>query len=294
MGNMRVLVTGAGGFIGSHVVARLTECADVLAVRRAHAVASPSPTHRVIAADLSVSGWTNAMPAGIHVVIHLAQSRAYRQLPGGARDVYRVNVDSTFELLEWSRQTGVRHFIFASTGSVYRPQDYPLSEDAPTSPASFYPASKLAAETLCASFAAYFRVTILRLFGVYGPGISDGVLPRLMHRVARSEPITLDGGLGLVTTPTYIEDCVAAIESAAESPSARAGPRVLNVCGDEEISLRDACITLGDLLQKPAVLVANDKSALRLSGDNARLKAELSWSPQWSLRAGLARLANRI
>jgi nucleoside-diphosphate-sugar epimerase len=289
---MRVIVTGAAGFIGQHLAARLLKESDmdVTHVVRTSDSSSTNLRNDAIAVDLSVPGWTRRLPAGVDVVVHLAQSRQHRSFPQGASDVYQVNVNATFELLEWARAANVRKFIFASTGSVYRPQPRRLTEDDATHTNSFYAASKIAGEMFCSAYGGQFDVTILRLFGAYGPGPSTSVLPRLMRMIANGETITLDGGLGLLTTPVYVSDCADAMMRCIRATENRGAVRVLNICGDEEVSLRDACAILGELLGREPVLLANDRLPSILSGNNTRAKELLGWSPRYGLRDGLAAL----
>jgi len=291
---MRVIVTGAGGFIGQHLMARLAEEHDIEAIGIVRTPSSSLEARSTIEADIAAPGWTRRLPSIADAVVHLAQSRHHRAFPEGASDVYQVNVNATFELLEWSRLAGVGNFVFASTGSVYRAQDRLLTEDDAIFGSSFYAASKIAAEAFCSAYAKQFHTTALRIFGAYGPGASDSVLPRLMRKVANGETITLDGGVGLLTTPTYVADCVDAIVSSLRSNATAESSRVLNVCGDEEVSLHAACTILGELLDVQPRLVANNNAPMRLSGSNARAKQALAWSPRYGLREGLAVLCRDV
>jgi UDP-glucose 4-epimerase len=284
---LTILVTGAGGFIGSHLVRKLSQ-RSVIAVRRLASEASKSSTE--IAVDMSRPGWTGMLPSQIETVVHLAQSRFHRAFPEHAQDVMRVNVEATFELLDWARKSRVQRFVLASTGTVYPPRDGLANEDDRLSPASFYAASKIAAECICSPFSKFFDVTILRLFGVYGPNGRDSVINRLVERVLLQSPIELDGGLGLITTPTYIDDCLDAIQRTILLPTVGSAPRVMNICGDDEVSLREVCSVVADVTRIPLSIKANDKATTRLSGSNARAKQLLGWLPRHTLRDGLTTL----
>jgi UDP-glucose 4-epimerase len=195
----RILLTGASGFIGKALVAQLMTRADVevIGVSRQHGI------------DLTTDGWTRLLPDGaVDTVIHLAQSTGYRQFPEHANDMRRVNIDATAQLLEWSRLHQVRRFIFSSTGNVYRASTRPLSENDPAAPASFYGATKLCAEHLVTQYQRFFSVINARLFGVYGPGQRNMLIPDLMDRLVHGQEISLASGQGLVFSPLFVQDCV--------------------------------------------------------------------------------------
>jgi hypothetical protein len=145
-----VLITGSAGFIGRRVADRW-EQGSLGRVRFGWSARRGF--------DLSVAGWTRGLPGdGADVVVHLAQSRRYREFPEGADDMFRVNVAATSELLEWSRTHGVGRFLFASTGTIYAPGPGKLAESAECRPGSMYAATKLAAELLIQRYAGLFDV----------------------------------------------------------------------------------------------------------------------------------------
>jgi nucleoside-diphosphate-sugar epimerase len=286
---LTIVVTGAGGFIGSHLVRRLGHQA-VIAVCRSMSPGTLDSSAFATRVDMARPGWTRSLPPRADSVVHLAQSRSHRAFPEGAEDVVHVNVDATFELLNWARQSGVQRFVFASTGTVYPSQNRLIGEDDRVSPTSFYAASKIAAESLCSPFSKFFDVTILRPFGVYGPGGKDSVINRLVERVLLQRPIELDEGLGLITTPTYIDDCIDVLERILSLSARNDVPRIINVCGSDEVSLRDVCSVAADVAGVPLSIQANNKPATRLSGSNSRAKQLLDWSPRYTLRDGLSAL----
>ena len=211
---MRVLVTGAAGLIGRHLIEALRTHHEVHALHRPGSPGEGSGA-RWIATDLTDRIFLDALPIGVDGVIHLAQSRRFRDFPEGARDVFGVNVESTAALLDWSVRTGVRRFVLASSGGIYGYGRDPFTEEHPVGsagPLGHYLASKHCAELLSESYADHMTVTILRFFFVYGPGQRpDMFIPRLVGSIAEGRPIMLGGEDGLCTNPVHVTDAVSAI-----------------------------------------------------------------------------------
>ena len=268
----RVLVTGATGFIGRRLAARLLAAgATVLAPARDPAALPPGV--QPIRADLAAEGWEARLPADVDAVAHLAQSRAYRQGLDGARDLYAINVAATFRLLDWARAAGVGRFLFASSANVYRPQSGRLTETSPCAPSSFYAASKLAAEQLVRGHAGALETVICRLFTVFGPGQRDMLIPSIVDKVRRRETITLAGNAGLYLTPIHVDDVAAAMLRllADERP-----PGLLNLAGEELLTLGDIARRIGAALGCAPVLAATEEAPVHLAGDAAQTRALVS------------------
>src|SRR5262249_48165624 len=143
--------------------------------------------------DLTLPFEMRDWPANIDAVIHLAQSRQYREFPDGAGNMFGVNLEATARLLEYARRAASRHFILASTGTVYEPFDRPLNENPPLRPNSYYGATKAAAELLVGAYERFFPGVALRIFSPYGSGQRDRMIPNLVARMQRNEAVRLDG-----------------------------------------------------------------------------------------------------
>lgn len=283
-----MLVSGAGGFMGSHLIERLSNEHEVYALAR-----SPLGTPRVqwIAHDLTLPLAHANLPSSIDAVIHLAQSRHYRAFPEQAQDIYDVNVHSTFALLEYARTAGAQRFCFASTGGVYRGGDHPVTESDPVAPSGFYPASKIAAEQLVNAYSGLMQTIVWRFFFVYGLRQSPTMLiPRLVHSIYSGSPVTLQGEEGIRINPIHISDAVEAMARSLLLDESC----TINVAGAEVISLRDIANTIGQLLRRqPVFTVQSGVEPTHLIADISLMKAKLS-TPRMTFAEGVLELCEAL
>lgn len=281
---MRVLVTGANGFVGRRLLETHAGEHELFALARTPG--QELPDVEWIEHDLVEPLARARLPERIDAVIHLAQSTRYREFPDGARDVFEVNTRSTFELLEYARAAGARSFVFTSSGGIYTPSREPLAETDPVEASTFYFTSKYASELLIANYAAFFATVVLRPFFVYGPGQERMLVPSLIERVAGGDVVTVEGDPGLRINPIYVDDAIRVFEPALRS----AGSGVFNVAGDEAVTMTGLVELIGDIVgRQPAVEHTPTASAGDLVADNTRMRETLGVLPQVSLREGLGR-----
>jgi UDP-glucose 4-epimerase len=162
---VKVLVTGATGFVASHLVPALALAShEVVALGHDEARLPSGPGIVPLVADLrDIAGVT--LPP-VDAIVHLAQANA--PFPDGVVDLHAVNTGSTVALLDHARRCGARRFVFASSASVYGFGDRPWSEDDRPAATDFYSATKLAAEGFVRAFQPFVGTTILRLVAPYG------------------------------------------------------------------------------------------------------------------------------
>lgn len=286
---MNVLITGVNGFIGQHLSRSLAREHNVYGVSRAEFAVDARKSISFIYADLSDPAFVDNLPRDIDCVIHLAQSQQYRDFPGGAVDMRRINIDATCKLLEWARKTGVQQFVFTSSANVYSGSKKLLVESDETLPGSFYGASKLAAEHLVRQYQSYFQVDILRLFTVYGPGQKGMLIPNLIERIAAGQSVTLAKGIGLYLTPVYVNDVVDVI-SKLICNSSNSGFRLFNVCGDSVSSLAEIVGMLEQEIGRKAIIDCVDTGVPYFTGVNAALKKGVGLSSFTRLNVGLKKI----
>jgi UDP-glucose 4-epimerase len=283
-----VLVVGSGAFIGRHLLPELAASVAVVATHRPGRVPPVIPNVSWIPSDLADAQATALWPARCDAVVFLAQSRAWREFPAAADDIFDVNATAVFRTLEYSRRAGVRHFVFASSGTVYPALGRPVSEmDAIDLAAArpFYAATKIAAEALISAYQQFFSAIVLRMFMPYGVGQHDEMLmPQLVRRVRDRRPIILDGEDGLCANPIAVRDVASAIRRCLSLDRSA----TLNVAGPDILTLRQIGHCIGAAVgEEPRFEHRAGTSAPFIAADTARLRAALGWAPDTGLATGL-------
>lgn len=277
---MKVLLTGAAGFIGRHALESLEAEHDVYPLVRA----APDETRDWIVHDLTMPLDLALLPKQIDAVIHLAQSHRYREFPEGAKDVYSVNVHATFELLEYARGAGARSFVLASTGGIYGYSYEALLETAPANPLNFYLTSKHVAESLLVNYQAFFETVVFRFFFVYGRGQGPMLVPTLLEKVLKGDQISIAGRPGQRINPIHVRDAVGAFLPALELGRSD----VFNIAGEEVVSIRELVDVIELATGEPAhVRHISPGHEGDLIGDNSRMKEVLGVHPSTSLLEGV-------
>jgi UDP-glucuronate 4-epimerase len=292
---MRYVVTGAAGFIGSHLAeALLADGHDVHAVDCFTDYYDPAQKEEN-ARELGVNRLDLADEPlelnGVDGVFHLAGQPGVRSF-GEAFPLYlRRNVLATQKVFEGCADAGVR-VVLASSSSIYGDaESFPTREDAIPKPLSPYGITKLACEHLAYAYARSFGLdcVALRYFTVYGPRQRpDMFFRRVCERLADGGVFEIYGSGEQSRSFTYVGDVVEATRAAMERASAGA---TYNVGGGEEATMLEAIAVLegvsGRTLQTRRVESAKGDMA-RTKADISRIRAELSWQPRTPLRDGLA------
>jgi UDP-glucuronate 4-epimerase len=298
------LVTGAAGFIGSHLVERLlaegvavtgvdcfTDYYDPALKRRNLAAALGDPGFRLLELDLG-AGDLGALPE-VEVVFHQAAQPGVRASWGTLFGGYtHHNVLATQRLLERYRGSALQRFVYASSSSVYGDAErYPTDEAMLPRPFSPYGVTKLAGEHLVLLYGRNFDlpVTALRYFTVYGPRQRpDMAFHRFCRALLAGEPISVYGDGRQSRDFTFIAD---AIEANLRAWRRSAPQGVYNVGGGSQVEVLEAIGILERALGAKAQLRFEPRPAgdpLRTRADATRLQADLDYLPRVGIEAGLA------
>jgi len=244
----KVLVTGGGGHLGSHLLTALNKEYEAHAIVR---TIPDKPVEKVNyhLVDLSKPWSAGQLPPQIDAIVHLAQARNYRDFPKNAPEIFRVNVESTAMLLDYAVRAGSKHFFLASTGGLYKPNEAVLQEDSPIlpqdGPLSYYLRSKWCGEILAVPYRSSMYVNILRPFFIYGPGQTpDKMIARIISRVQAREPISIIGKGGTKLNPVYVQDVVDLVIALLQKKESK----TINVAGPQVVSIRDIAEKCGKAL----------------------------------------------
>ena len=305
---MRVLVTGASGFIGGAVCREFVRHGEQVnaAVRRAGS--APEGCREIIVPDIGRHGsWKEAVSGNEFVVHCAARVHVMReQASDPFAEFHRVNVGGTRRLAEAAAEAGVRRFLFISTVKVNGEEtsEKPFDENDPPNPRDAYGRSKWEAEqeVLKIGVRSEMETVILRLPLVYGPGVKAN-FRALMRLCARGVPLPF-GGIGNARSLLYLGNLTDAVALCLTHPAA--ARKIFLLRDGEDLSTSalvrrlyrvmgksDRCFALPPVLLHLMALLTNRKSEIaRLVGslvvDDGRIRHELGWRPPFSVDEGLA------
>ncbi len=289
----RVLVTGAAGFIGSHLSERLLARGDEVvgvdnfdafyarAVKERNLeVARRNPGFKFVELDVTDTGALERLLTSDTVIVHLAAKAGVRPSLQDPAGYLRVNVTATQALLDAARGAGVQRIVFGSSSSVYGDDTPPPFAEtaAAVHPISPYAATKRAAELVIEALAPHWglRVAAVRLFTVYGPRQRpDLAIHSFTRRLLAGEPIVMFGDGNEARDYTYIDDITAGIVAAVEwTATAPAGLEPFNLGGNETVALSRMIATIAETLG----VTPSITRAPRQPGDVRLTSADLSKS----------------
>ncbi len=286
-----ILLTGATGFIGKHLLPLLHERGHrVLAVGRHRPEALPDADF--LSADLldaNALARESSRMAEADVLIHLAAAIPQSSVPGDSLEAMRkANVTSTRTLLD-VLPPSVRHIVFASTLDVYgSPQFLPVTEEHPLDPLTAYGRAKVETEELLRRICTEQSrsLTILRLTQIYGPGeASIKAIPRFMDAIAAGTAPTLFGDGSELRDYLYVADAARAFALAVEKETAG----TFTIASGSSVSVRHVLELLLEVSGSPLMPVFRERQKPRIDFvfDTGRAQAALAFTPTISLHDGL-------
>jgi len=303
----RVLVTGAGGFIGSHLVDRLlAEGATVRALVRYNSrshwghleTVATNDRLDIMPGDVCDPALVRTAVEGCDTVFHLAALIAIPYSYLAPHSYVQTNVMGTLNVLEAARHCGVRRVVHTSTSETYgTARRVPIDEDHPLQGQSPYAASKIGADKLAESYFLSFGVpvTTIRPFNTYGPRQSArAVIPTIITQIAGGARQLKLGAVHPTRDFNFVQDTVRGFVSVAECDAAVG--RVVNVGSNFEVSIGDTARMIANLMGRDIELVSDEQrlrpagsEVERLWADNTLVRKLTGWQPEFGELEGLRR-----
>lgn len=311
----RVLVTGAGGFIGSHLVEALVRSgADVRALARYNGRSDPGSLAELdsevrASIDIRFGDVTDPFAvrdavAGVDVVFHLAALIAIPYSYVAPASYIQTNVVGTLNILEAARDLKVSRMVHTSTSEVYGTARYtPMDEGHPLQPQSPYSASKIAGDMIAESFHRTFGtpVATIRPFNTYGPRQSArAVIPTIVSQVVAGRRSVALGDLRPIRDLTYVGDTARAFMAVAAEDACIG--RVTNIGSGRGVSIGDLAHLVAEVAGEADLDIVHDSRRFRpsnsevmeLVADTSWARKSLHWRPEVTLRDGLARTIDYV
>lgn len=304
----KVLVTGADGFIGSHLTESL--------LNKGYAVRALSqynsfnnwgwleglehPDLEIVTGDVRDPNLCRQISEGCSIIFHLAALIAIPYSYVAPDSYVDTNIKGTLNICQAARDLGVKRLIVTSTSEVYGTAKYvPIDEKHPRQPQSPYSATKIGADALAMSFFNAFGlpVVIARPFNTYGPRQSArAIIPTIISQIASGMREIKVGDLSPTRDFNFVKDTAAGFIALAEADSIEG--KEINISTGTEVSMRETLEMIADIMGAdveykvdPSRLRPAGSEVFRLCGDNSLITSLTDWRPRHSLREGLKQTA---
>ena len=301
----QILVTGAGGFIGSHLCEQLVENGHhIKALVRYNSRNSwgwleslkCKDRIEIISGDIRDADIVRHAMRDVEMVFHLAALIGIPYSYYSPEAYVETNIKGSLNILQAAKDSGVKKIIHVSTSEIYGTAQFvPIAEEHPMNPQSPYAATKAAADLLALSFYRSFNlpVAIVRPFNTYGPRQSArAVIPTIITQILNDEKNIRLGALTPTRDLTYVEDTVDGFIRVGECAGSIG--EIINLGTNSEISIGDLAKLISRYLNRDIKIKSEldrkrpEKSEVeQLMADNAKAKRILSWEPKYSLEKGL-------
>lgn len=300
----KVLVTGADGFIGSHLTeALLAEGYRVRALCQYNSFNNwgwlegvSHPDLEIVTGDVRDPNFCRHISEGIDTVYHLAALIAIPYSYVAPDSYVDTNIKGTLNMCQAARDCGVRRIVVTSTSEVYGTAMYvPIDEKHPRQPQSPYSATKIGADAIAMSFYNAFElpVVIARPFNTYGPRQSArAIIPTIITQIANGAREIKVGDLTPTRDFNFVKDTAAGFIALGRAEGIEG--RDINIATGTEVSMRETLETIArimgekvDYVVDPARLRPSGSEVFRLCGDNTLITSLTDWRPRFDLEAGL-------
>lgn len=301
----KVLVTGAGGFIGSH----LTECLVELGAEVTAFIHYNSRNNwgwleeskylkdiHIITGDIRDFDSVKKAMKGNNIVFHLAALIGIPYSYESPLAYIKTNIEGTYNILQSGRELNIEKIIHTSTSEIYGTAQYiPINESHPINPQSPYAATKVSADLLALTFHRSFGtpIAIVRPFNTFGPRQSArAIIPTIITQLLNNKEKIKLGSLSPTRDLTYVKDTVSGFIKAAEQECSIG--EVINIGSNFELSIGDLAKLIAKIMNKGINIetqeerIRPEKSEVeRLLADTSKAKELLNWQPTYSLEDGL-------
>ncbi len=302
----RILVTGADGFIGSHLVDLLLEEGyDVRAVSQYNSFnywgwleGNNHSKLEVVSGDVRDPDFCRSVMRDCDTVMHLAALIAIPYSYIAPDSYVDTNIKGTLNICQAARDLGVERLLVTSTSEVYGTAQYvPIDELHPRSPQSPYSATKIGADAIAKSFYNAFElpVSIVRPFNTYGPRQSArAIIPTIITQIAAGTEQIKVGDLTPTRDFNYVRDTVRGFLAIARADINKVAGEEINICTDTEVSMLETLQTIADIMgckvewiRDPERCRPSKSEVFRLHGSNEKIRRLTDWRPEYTLRQGL-------
>lgn len=300
----KVLVTGADGFIGSHLTeALLAEGYKVRALSQYNSFNDwgwlegiNNPDLEIVTGDVRDPNFCRHITEGCSTVYHLAALIAIPYSYVAPDSYVDTNIKGTLNMCQAARDCGVKRLVVTSTSEVYGTARYvPIDEKHPRQPQSPYSATKIGADAIAMSFYNAFGlpVVIARPFNTYGPRQSArAIIPTIITQIANGAREIKVGDLTPTRDFNFIKDTAAGFIALGRADGIEG--KEINIATGTEVSMRQTLETIADIMGEkvdyvvdPARLRPSGSEVFRLCGDNTLITSLTDWRPRYDLEAGL-------
>ena len=307
--NKKVLVTGADGFIGSHLTeALLAKGCSVRALCIYNSFNSwgwldnvRHPNLEIVTGDVRDASFCRMITRDVDTVFHLAALIAIPYSYVAPQSYVDTNISGTLNICQGAMDNGCRRVIVTSTSEVYGTAQYvPIDEHHPRQPQSPYSATKIGADAIALSFYNAFNlpVVLARPFNTYGPRQSArAIIPTIISQIATGKREIKVGDLRPTRDFNFVEDTCRGFIALAEAEGVEG--QDFNIATGTEISMGDTFRLIAQLMDAdvnfvvdPARLRPANSEVFRLCGNNAKITAATTWRPQVTIEEGLRRTIN--